>query len=194
VARSYAMGARAESVADTRDRIVAAATTLFLELPFDDVTLAGIAKASGVSHQTVLNHFGSRIGVVMAAAEELGRATAGARTATPGDVDAAIHALVGEYERIGDANVGWVAASDRYPELVPLLDGARAGHQQWLRDMFAAELPRHAVARRRTVLALHAATDVGTWRLLRRELHLSRAETERTIVDLVVGVLEGATP
>jgi AcrR family transcriptional regulator len=191
VTRSYAMGARAEGVADTRDRIVAAATTLFLELPFDDVTLAGIAKASGVSHQTVLNHFGSRIGVATAVAEVLGRATAEARTADAGDVEGAVHALVGDYERIGDANIGWVAAADRHAELATLLDRARAGHQQWLRETFGAELPRTEAARRRAVNALHAATDVGTWKLLRRELHLSRAETERTIVELVAGVLRG---
>jgi AcrR family transcriptional regulator len=185
------MGARADGVADTRDRILAAATTLFLEQAFDDVTLASIAKASGVSHQTVLNHFGSRIGVVIAVADGLGRATAEARSAVPGDAGGAVHALVGDYERIGDANVRWVAASERYPELVPLLDGARAGHQQWLRDVFGAELPRGAGAARRTVHALHAATDVGTWKLLRRELHLSRAETERIMVDLVTGALRG---
>ena len=39
------------------------------------------------------------------------------------------------------------------------------------------------------VNALHAATDVYTWKLLRRDLGLARAETERTIVQLVEGVL-----
>lgn len=193
MARSYTMGARADGVADTRERIIDAATALFLEQTFDDVTLAGIAKASGVSHQTVLNHFGSKLGVAMAVAEALGRATAAARSATPGDTPGAIHALVGDYEQIGDANVRWVAASEQYEELVPLLDTARAGHQQWLREVFAADLPRGTAASRRTVLALHAATDVHTWKLLRRELHLSRAETERIMVDLVSGVLRGGT-
>ena len=193
MARSYTMGARADGVADTRDRIVEAATTLFLEQTFDDVTLAAIAKASGVSHQTVLNHFGSKIGVAMAVAEALGRATADARSAEPGDLRGAIHALVGDYEQIGDANVRWVAASEQYEELVPLLDTARAGHQQWLREVFATELPRGATAAKRMVLALHAATDVHTWKLLRRELHLSRAETERIMTDLVAGVLRGGT-
>ena len=39
--------------------------------------------------------------------------------------------------------------------------------------------------------ALHAATDAYTWKLLRRDLHLSRTETEKTMADLVVGVLRG---
>ena len=44
---------------------------LFLEHAFEDVTLAAIAAAAGVSHQTVLNHFSSKEGVVLAVAEEL---------------------------------------------------------------------------------------------------------------------------
>ena len=44
-------------------------------------------------------------------------------------------------------------------------------------------------ARRRVVNALHAATDVYTWKLLRRDLGVTRAETERTMVRLVDGTL-----
>ena len=66
-----------------------------------------------------------------------------------------------------------------------------ASHQQWIVTMFATRLPATTAARRRAVHALHAATDVYTWKLLRRDLRLSRTETERIIVDLVVGVLEG---
>ena len=72
-----------------------------------------------------------------------------------------------------------------------LLDEARASHQQWIVAMFGTRLPATPAARRRAVQAVHAATDVYTWKLLRRDLRLSRTETERIIVDLVVGVLEG---
>jgi hypothetical protein len=36
---------------------------------------------------------------------------------------------------------------------------------------------------------LHAALDVFTWRLLRRELGLSEKRTEQQLTDLVLGVL-----
>jgi hypothetical protein len=103
-----------------------------------------------------------------------------------------VRALVGDYERMGDANFRW-AASERLGRLAPLLDDARAGHQAWIVEMLGAGLPSGGPARRRAVNALHAATDVYTWKLLRRDLHLSRTETERTIVDLVVGILEGTS-
>ena len=88
---------------------------------------------------------------------------------------------------------GGLPPSERLGSLASLLDDARAGHQDWLRRMFGARLPAPPTARRRAVNALHAATDVYTWKLLRRDLGLSRADTEQTIVQLVEGILEPAT-
>jgi len=42
---------------------------------------------------------------------------------------------------------------------------------------FAEHLPTGPAARRRTLAALYAATDVGTWRLLRLDLGHSRRVT-----------------
>ena len=190
--RTYTMGARAEAVADTRDRIARAAVALFLERAYEDVTLANIAAAAGVSHQTVLNHFESKEGVVLGVADIMREETMSARRAEPGDTKGAVHALFGEYERIGDANFRWAASAERLPNLAALLDEARATHQEWIVAMFGDRLPTAPAARRRAVHALHAATDAYTWKLLRRDLGLSRAETEKIVVDLVVGVLEGA--
>ena len=188
---SYTMRARAKGMADTRDRIVRAALKLALEQAYEDVTLVAIAEAAGVSHQTVLNHFASKENVAAAAAELLGRQTQAARNkAVADDPLGAIQVLVGEYERFGDANVRWAVASDRLGTLAPLLDDARAGHQAWLERIFGGRLPETPVGRRRAIHALHAATDVYTWKLLRRDLRLSRADTERVLLDLVNGVLD----
>ena len=186
------MDARAAGVAATRERIARAARDLFLAKAFEDVTLASIAAAAGVSHQTVLNHYESKEGVVVAVAELLrDEVTLARHAAAPGDVTGALHALVGDYEQMGDANVRWVASSERVPTLAALLDEARRSHQQWLETMFGASLPAARTARTHAIHALHAATDVYTWKLLRRDLHLSRTETERTMADLVVGILRG---
>ena len=191
--RTYTMSARAGTVAATRERIARQAMALFLEHAYEDVTLAAIAKAAGVSHQTVLNHFESKDGVVLAVAELLAAETRSARyDAEPGDVAGAVRALVGDYERIGDANFRW-AASERLQNLAELLDEARRSHQEWLVAMFGDRLPADPAARRRSVHALHAATDVYSWKLLRRDLGLSRSETEKTMAGLVAGVLEGTT-
>ena len=193
--RSYTMTARADAVATTRERIVAAAQALLIEHAYEDITLAAIAKAAGVSHQTVLNHFESKEGVARAAAAELGRETTTARdAAVPGDVEGVVRILVGEYERFGDANARWAVTSERLGGLAEILDDARANHQAWLARLFDDRLPRTGAARRRAVSGLHAATDVYTWKLLRRDLALPRAETERTICMLVRGVLDQTDP
>jgi AcrR family transcriptional regulator len=188
------MIARAEGMTATRERIVQAALKLALEQAYEDITLAAIAHAANVSHQTVLNHFQSKEGVAAAAAEVLARETGAAREkATPGDIEGAVAILVAEYERIGDANARWAMSSERLGSLTPLLDDARAGHQSWLERIFSDLLPEMAPARCRGIHALHAATDVYTWKLLRRDLRLSRTETEAIIVDLVNGILNGGS-
>ena len=47
-----------------RERILLAARNSFAGSSFDDVTVAEIAEAAGVSRATVFNHFGSKAGLV----------------------------------------------------------------------------------------------------------------------------------
>ena len=61
----------------------------------------------------------------------------------------------------------------------PCSTTARASHQAWLERIFSDRLPKTPGARRRAIHALHAATDVYTWKLLRRDLRLSR-DSDRT--------------
>jgi AcrR family transcriptional regulator len=192
--QAYTMLARADAMAATRDRIVHAMLQLALAQAYEDITLAAIAQAADVSHQTVLNHFDSKEGVAAAAAELLARQTGEARAkARPADVEGAIGVLVGEYERIGDANARWAMSAERLGSLAPLLDTARAGHQAWLERIFSDSLPKASAARRRAIHALHVSTDVYTWKLLRRDLRLSRAETDAIMVDLVRGILNAGS-
>jgi AcrR family transcriptional regulator len=184
------MSKRANAVATTKERIVAAAVDLLIERRYDDVTLADIATASGVSHQTVLNHFESKEGVAFAAADFVRESTSSARSGVAvGDVVAAVHVLVADYERMGDANVRWAMDSERLGSLAPFMEDARQSHRAWLEAAFTPDLPSDSKERRRVVNALHAATDVYTWKLLRRDLRLSRAETERIMVILTEGSL-----
>jgi AcrR family transcriptional regulator len=189
--QGYRMRARAEGMADTRERILRAMLKLGLEQAYEDITLASIAREARVSHQTVLNHFDSKEGVAGAAAEILSRETSAARSkAVPGDVASAIRVLVGEYERFGDANVRWALTAERLGSLAPLLDRARADHQTWLARTFGAALPTATERRTRVIHGLHAATDVYTWKLLRRDLRLTQDQTEAIMANLVDGILD----
>ena len=62
--RAYDMTKRSDVEGGTRRRVAEAALSLFKERDYDDVSLNEIARAAGVSHQTVLNHCESKAGVL----------------------------------------------------------------------------------------------------------------------------------
>lgn len=187
------MSHRAEQASATADRIADAAVQLLMEQRFADVTLAAIARAAGVSHQTVLNHFESKEGVAYAAAVRISEATDTARSDPPtGDAAAVVGLLIDDYERMGDANVRWAMDAEQLGSLASFLDRARTSHRRWLAAAFDDRLPADAAERDVVLTALHAATDVYTWKLLRRDLGLSRRKTEAAVLHLVEGAL--ATP
>ncbi len=184
------MASRAEAVAATKERIARTAQQLLLARPYEDFTLADIAAGANVSHQTVLNHFESKEGAVLAGLELLRAEIKDLRKSVRRDDPShTVEVLVEQYERFGDLNVRWAMSAERLGRLALLLDEARAAHRTWLEEVFATRLPAAPAARQRMVTALHAASDVYTWKLLRRDLHLDRPETVRTMTLLVVGVL-----
>ncbi len=185
-ARTYTMSARAHGVERTRERILGVARNRFVERPYDEVTLADVAGAAGVTQQTLLNHFSSKEGLLLALGEVLGPEIRALRGSPPaGDVRATVRGLVRQYEQLGDANVRLQAAAERIPALAAGLDAARREHLGWLERIFGDQIPEEPRERRRALAGLYAATDVGSWKLLRRDLGLSRADTTAVLESLV---------
>ena len=189
--RAYDMTNRGHRAGGTRRRIAEAALVLFMERDYDDVSLNEIARAAGVSHQTVLNHCESKAGVLLAAGEVFSEQISELEAdAVPGDVASVVHTTCARYEVLGDANARWAAMSTRAPEVAEGLARGRLAFQGWLEEVFGEHLPADdADERRRVLLGLHAALDVFTWKLLRRDLGLSIEQTEVQLTDLVLGVL-----
>ena len=188
--RSYRMQARAAGVQRTRERILTAARDRFLELPYDDIRLGDVAADAGVTQQTLLNHFTSKEGLALALVEVLGPEIEALRGAVvTGDVASFVRGLMRQYEALGGANVRLAAVAERISTLAEGLRIARATHTAWLEEAFGASLPDDAAARRRALAALYAVTDVGTWKLLRRDLGHSRSETTTVLEHLVRAAL-----
>ena len=189
-ARSYRMSARADGVVRTRERLMAVAREHFVERPYDEVTLAEIAREAGVSQQTLLNHFASKEGLLLALAEgfaaEIGALRGDPR---PGDVQAAVRGLMRQYERYGDANVRLAMVADRIDAVGQFIEQARTSHLGWIERVFGDQLPTEQTARRRATAQVYAATDVFTWRLLRRELKHSRADVSAVVQSMVRAAL-----
>ena len=175
-------GAAAEA---TRERILAAAAELFLERWYDDVTLAAVAERAGVSGQTVINHFGGKEQLAAAAHQRLSDGIVSLRyTPEAGDIPALVEALVEDYETTGDAVIRLLALEDKVPSLQPLLAKGREGHREWVQSMFGAP---------ELLAELVVATDVYSWKLLRRDQGLSRDETVAAMLRMVQALLERRT-
>ena len=182
-ARPYRMENRAAAAAATRTRILEATIEQLLARWYDEVTIASIAAAAGVSGQTVLNHFGGKEELAAAAAEELSHRIAGQREVEPGDVAGAVRALVGDYEVTGDGVIRMLALEGRVPGVAPHLAKGRKYHRDWVRRTFrppAKLLP-----------LLVVATDVYAWKLLRRDQGLSRAATLDALTRMVQSLIDG---
>jgi AcrR family transcriptional regulator len=183
--RRYSMELRAAAAEATRERILEAAAEAFLEHWYDDVTLTEVAKRAGVSGQTVINHFGGKEQLAAAAHRRIGEQITSLRyTPAAGDAAALVDALVQDYERTGDAVVRLLALEEKVPSLRPLLARGRESHRDWVREMFLAP---------ELVPELVVATDVYTWKLLRRDQGLSRDETLAAMLRIVEALLERRT-
>ncbi len=187
--RPYKMSARAASAQATRDRIIATMLELCLERWYDEVTMRDLAQRSGVALQTVVNHFGTKEGVLAAMLEDpRAEVTFGGErlNARPGDIAGAVELLLRDYERVGDAVIRFLALESRVPSLGPVLAFGRAGHREWVQSTFPTALEDRTGARReRRLLLLICATDVYTWQILRRDQGLTRRQTAAAIRELV---------
>jgi AcrR family transcriptional regulator len=190
-ARRYTMRERAEAVEATRERIARVAMERFLAEPYADVTIASVARDTGVSHQTLLNHFESKEGLFAAAAQRFSADLASARESRPAtDPDSVVAHLVDQFERSGDGNVRLALLDERIEAVKASLVQGRANHQGWLAEVFEDRLPADPAKQKQTLAALHAATDVYTWKLLRRDLGHGRRATQRIMTDMVRAILD----
>ena len=184
--RGYRMVARAEATAATRERILNSTDRLFLSLASDGFSLEDVAEGAGTTVQTVLRHFGSKELLLRAgidrASERIGRER---MQAPVGDVLGAVANVVDHYEAHGDT-VMRLLGEERNPVLREVVDRGRAFHHEWVEHTFAPQLQQlRGKARRRRLAQLVAMTDVYVWKLLRRDMQLSRAQTQAAIVELI---------
>lgn len=187
--RSYTMGARAQAVEETRRRILDSFFTLANERLFSEISLDDIATNAGVSVQTVLRQFGSRTGLIEATMEHALTRVAEERATPIGDVEAAMKVIVDHYEQRGDTALLMLAQESSDPQVASITERGRRLHRTWVEQVFAPHVGRH-----RTIIdLLVVATDVYTWKLLRRDRGLTRAQTERRMKTLVDALLVTTT-
>ncbi len=189
--RSYRMVLRAEPKAETERRLLEAAERLFRERPYPEVRLEDVAAVAGVSAPTVIHRFGSKEGLLAAAARSMQEQVVRQRGQAPvGDPPAAIANLVEHYEQWGDPVVHLLSQEAAVPVIREITDRGRALHAEWVARTFAQWLPVEPSRRRRRLAQLIALMDVYVWKVLRRDRGLSRGDTEAAIQEAVSALLE----
>jgi AcrR family transcriptional regulator len=192
--RPYVMRARADAVADTRRRILQAAFDLSGEMLSLEIVLADVAERSGVSVQTILRHFGSREALFDALRAFAHAQIVAERAAPAGDVPAAVQVIFSHYEARGDAVLRFLGQELWDERVKQVTERGRRMHREWVQAVFAPQLAACPAAGREALTdLLVVATDVYTWKLLRRDKNLDRQAAERR-VRYMIGALLAAPP
>jgi AcrR family transcriptional regulator len=189
--RQYTMRARAASAEETRRRVLSAAGELLRRRLRSDIRLEDVAAGAGVTVPTVLRIFGSKDQLFQLAFDELiGEMRRQLAAAGPGDVGAAVRTWFDHYETFGYAVMNSLA-EEHEPAVAPIVRTGRVRHRARVETVLAPQLRRFAGAERtRRVDALVCASDVYTWKLLRRDSQRSRPEAEATMKLMLDSILE----
>jgi len=185
--RPYRQTARAAAAETLRARVVTAFHDLLLKRWIDEITLDEVAASAGTTRQTVIRLFGGKDGLLEAVLGLI-RAEAGPRVAMSGGVTrrSALEALATHYETVGDMVVRFLAQEERHAALRPLLEQGRREHRAWVAETFdPAPAGLGEIERERRVTRLVVATDIYTWKLLRRDFGKSRDEVVRLMAGLI---------
>lgn len=190
--RGYRMRGRAETAEQTALRVMDGAISLWRERPYDEITLQDVATRAGVSLSTVMRRFGSKEGLAEAVlgSDRVGTQRERDRVAA-GDVDGAITMIVGDYEHNGDAVIRMLALEERIDAVRRVVEAGRAAHTDWVARVFSPLLSASPARRHRQKFQLVVATDVYTWKLLRRDRRLDVGEVRAVMRDMCRAILKG---
>lgn len=187
----YRQSSRAEAAAKTRDNILEAFEQLLLAGWYDDITLDAVAAVAGVTVPTVLRHFGNKEGILEAAKEKFGEEIGNRRTVVSGDVDAAIRAVIHDYEEVGDLVMRFLAQEPRIPIIKSYNDFGRLEHRTWVQKSFAPYLEGLSDPEREwRIDGIVMSLDIYVWQVLRRERNRTPEEVHLFMKQLVSGFIQ----
>jgi AcrR family transcriptional regulator len=189
--RQYRMGVRAQRSEETARRIREAALEKFSGRSYDEVTLAEIAEAAGVTVPTLIAHFGRKDDLFVAACQFVANAVMDARDEAPvGDHAGAIRNLLESYETSGEGTLHLLAQEDRFPAVRTITEAGRRYHRSWVKRVFATSLePLRGARKEQLFVQLMVATDILAWKLMRLDMKLSRRRTEAAMVGAVEALI-----
>jgi AcrR family transcriptional regulator len=186
--RSYTMQVRAEAAANTRKRILDAVNALSAERLSLEIVLADVADRAGVSVQTVLRHFGGRQNLFEQAQARRVAQVRVERATPAGDAASAIRTIVAFYDRQGEWSLRLQAQEHSDEPSRKRVALGRRLHREWVEEAFAPQLAGRR-DREEMVDLLVIATDLLTWKILRRDSGMDVSTTCKRMLRLVRAIL-----
>ena len=185
--RTYVQRERAKAAEANTERIMRAGLALFIEHPFDQITLGAVAERAGVGLQTVIRRVGTKDGLVRAVGAWMVPQIREARGEPPAEEPRAVaEAVARQYERYGDVTDRMLRQEDASPALAEMAEFGRANHRAWIESTFAAHLDGLAPEARHALRArLVGVTGVELWQVLRKVEGLTAAAATDAVADLV---------
>lgn len=183
--RVYRQGARAEAAERTRGAILMAVFDLSATVPIASITLQDVAASAGVTVQTVLRRFGSRDGLIEQTLGHFAQSVRDQRLVAPGDPRAAVDVVIEHYEEYGDRMLLLLGQESTDPLALRITEQGRRLHDEWVAAAFT---PRSEQEHRLLVVA----TDLYTWKLLRRDRGLNATRTAEHMHALCCAVVESS--
>ena len=181
-------------VDETHRHILEAAAEIITTEEFDSLSMRRVAAHAGVSLSTVVRHFGTKdalLAALVAVGDDDAERVELRTSIDPGDVVGAVRIVVDDYEASGQQLLHMLAQEHRFPALSQLLDVGRRGHRRWVRWAFGPQLDQRTGARRGQLEdLLVVATDLSTWKLLRRDRGLSVRATKSAMTELCEAVID----
>jgi AcrR family transcriptional regulator len=187
MARNYTLKRRAETQAETRQRIVDAAIALHGTVGPANTTVSMIAEKAGVQRHTFYSHFPDERSMLMACSghslelDPMPDASAWRAIADPAErLSVGLRAVYDWYAR-NESLVACVLRDAEVHELVREISALRYGPGigAW-HDVLGAGLK----AKQRAMLAV--ALSFHTWRTLAREAGMKQAEALKAMVEAVI--------
>jgi AcrR family transcriptional regulator len=189
--RPYVQRDRAKAAHANTERILQAAVELFVERPFDQITLASVAERAGVGLQTVIRRVGTKDGLIRAAGAWTDPKIQESRGEPPaGGPRPVAEAVAAQSERWGDLVARLLRQEDASPALAEMAELGRSNHRAWIEAVFAERLEGLEPERRHALRArLVGVTGIELWQVLRRVEGLSADGATDAVADLIAACL-----
>jgi AcrR family transcriptional regulator len=185
--RPYRQVERAQAQQRTRESLLEVAAEEFFAGRWQSASLESLASAAGVTKQTLLRHFGSKDGLLLAALVHSGSHVFEQRfSVDPGNPASAVDNLLDHYEEWGERSLRVGTWQGGPPALAQFSRLARKVHYDWVELAFGPWLARlEGAARERLRASLIAVCDVQVWWVLAHDLGLPREQVRAVLLGLI---------